>query len=318
MAKYLTTQQYMLAEDSIPGLTAIPQNIISRTIGRAESMIDSFVGFDARLGGFEPHTAWYQTKFDEKTLRIPTPNYPAPIRQIARYRIHVSNQSNGQPFYANINPGDCVINVWGGYIEIVPLQAVTYSLTPFMMGLGLRPPLVLVDFDAGFYLASFGEILEEQYDDLTHYRAARGFWTSTVNLAPTLLPNTPFPTPPNVYVGGVLQATNTYSIDYTEGVITFNAPLTLAAGNVRPVVTADYTYQIPDPIREATITQTTYLLVQRNLNLMGLGGIEVARSRDQQIKRHIRTSADSSAKDEPALDPYAMQLLEPYQYIPIG
>lgn len=314
MGRYVTLAQYYLAEDSIPGLLTIPANIITRTIIRAEALIDAYVGFDTRYGGFEPHSGWIQQAFDEKTLRVSVPNFPVPVRSIDRYRIQVSNMtSTGDGFFAEISPGDCVINVFGGYIEIVPLQAVTYSLTPFMLGLGLRPPLVVLDYESGFYIPSFGEVLENTNGDLTTYRAQRGFWATSYTVAPHLKPLQLPPVPSVVYVNGVVQNSGAYTSDTTEGVVTFTGAL--APGST---VTCDYTYTIPDPIREATIMQVTSMLAQRNLNLQGLGGIEVARSRDQQIKRHIRTSSGSSAKDEPAIDPGAMQLLEPYTYIPIG
>ncbi|MGZ6281721.1 MAG: hypothetical protein ACXWQ5_00240 [Ktedonobacterales bacterium] len=308
MGKYLTPQQYYLAEDSIPGLAAIPANIIARTILRAETVIDAYVGFDARLGGFEPHTSWYQEGFDDHTRRTRIPNFPVPIRTVNRYRIQFTQQMDGSGVFATVNPNDCAINSFGGYVEIVPIQTFTYSLVPYMFGLGLHPPLVQIDYTAGFYFASFGEVLENQENDGINYRAQRGFWAQTIANSSTLQPNVAYPTP-TVYVNGVVQTTG-FTIDYTEGVVTFTA----SQGSAK--VTADYTYQIPDSVREATITQTTYLLNQRNLNRMGLGGIEVARSRDQQIKRHIRTSADASGRDEPALDSYAMQLLEQYISIP--
>lgn len=308
MPKYVTPQQYYLSEDSIPGLAAIPSNIITRTITRAEAMIDTYVGFDARLGGFEPHSSYYQDGFDEYTRRTRNPSYPTPIRTVDRYRIQVSMQQTGDGVFATVQPGDCAINNLGGYIEIVPIQTFTFSLVPYMLGLGLHPPVVQLDYTAGFYFGAYGETLENQEQDGLRYRAQRGFWAQSISLAPSIQPFKAYPVP-TVYVDGVVQTTG-FTIDYTEGVVTFSTSQGAA------VVTADYTYQIPDPVREAAIVQTTYLLNQRNLVQMGLGGIEVARSRDQQIKRHIRTSADSSSKDEPALDSFAMQLLEPYIYIP--
>lgn len=311
--KYITPAAYWYAEDSVPGAQTISPQVMARYINRAETIIDTFVGFDARFGGFEQHTAWYQAAFDEKTLRTRIPNFPVPVINVNRYRIQVSNMSNSQGFFADINNSDVAINVFGGYIEIVPLQAVTYSLTPFMLGLGLQPPLTQVDYTAGFYFPQLGERLDNISGDLKTYRALRGFWASTYAVSSFIQPVTLPPVPPVVYVNGATQLSSTYTIDMTEGVVTFNSPL--AAGSV---VTADYTYTIPEPVANATIAQVTWMLQQRNLNLMGLGGIEVARSRDQQIKRHIRTSADASSKDEPAICPEAMQYLEPYTYTPLA
>lgn len=313
MGRYITPSHYYLSDDSIPEAQTIAPAVLARIINHTENLIDAYCGFDARFGGFEPHTTSFQGAFDQQSLRIRIPNYPVPVRQVTRYRIQVSNQSDGTGFFAEINPHDTVINYIGGYVEIVPLQSITYSMTPFMVGLGLRPPLIQIDYEAGFYFSAFGEILENNSGDLTNYLALRGFWATSYDLISYLQPVTAPPVPPVVYVNGVAQSSTTYTLDTTEGAVKFNAPL--AAGSV---VTADYTYTIPDAVREATIAQVTWQLQQRALNLMGLGGIEVARNRDQQIKRHIRTSANNSPSDEPAICPEAMQLLESYSYIPIG
>lgn len=314
MGKYLTPTQYWLSEDSVPNAQNISEPVLARYIARAETLVDSYVGFDARFGGFEQHEAWYQSAFDEKTLRTRMPNFPVPVINVNRYRIQVSNMSNSQGFFADINNSDVAINVFGGYIEIVPLQAVTYSLTPFMLGLGLQPPLTQVDYTAGFYFPILGETLDNTFiGDLKTYRALRGFWATTYTLASFIQPATLPPVPPVVYVNGVVQLSNTYTVNFVEGTITF-----ATARVATDVVTCDYTYTIPDPVSWSVAAQVTFMLVQRNLNLMGLGGIEVARSRDQQIKRHIRTSADSTAKDEPTICPEAMQYLEPYTYTPLA
>lgn len=314
MGKYITASQYYSADDSVPDADTITPVVLARTINRAESLIDTYCGFDSRFGGFEAHKTTYQDAFDQNSLRIRIPNFPVPVREVTRYRIQVSNQSDGSGFFANISPADTVINYTAGYVEIVPLQSVTYSMVPFMMGLGLTPPLIQIDYEAGFYISTLGEVLENNSGDLQNYLALHGFWATTYNLATYLQPLVPPPIPAVVYVNGVAQApTGVYTLDTTEGIVKFNTPL--ASGSV---VTCDYTYTIPDAISQAAVSQVTWLLQQRSLNLQGLGGIEVARNRDQQIKRHIRTSAGASSKDEPAISPEAMQLLEPYTYIPVG
>lgn len=314
MPKYLTPSMYYLMDDSVPDAGSIAPAVLARTISRAEGLIDTYCGFDSRFGGFESHTASFQGAFDERSLRIRIPNFPVPVRKVTRYRIQVSNQSDGTGFFANISTADTVINYMAGYVEIVPLQAVTYSMVPFMIGLGLRPPLIQIDYEAGFYLPAFGETLENNSSDLQTYLALRGFWATSYDLVSFLQPLQVPAVPPVIYVNGVAQATTgVYTLDTTEGIVRFNTPL--SAGSV---VTADYTYTIPDAVTQATSAQVTWMLQQRNLSLQGLGGIEVARSRDQQIKRHIRTSSGNSNKDEPAISAESMQLLEPYTYIPVA
>lgn len=316
MAKYLTPKQYFLLDDSLPDATTMSPAIFARMIQRAESLIDTYVGFDARLGGFEAHSASYQSAFDDRTLRVKIPQHPVPVRAIDRYRIQVSNiGTSGAGFFANIQPQDCVITDWGGYIEIVPLQAVTYSMTPFMLGLGLQPPIVQVDYQQGYYLPAYGEILDNPEDDLLTYHAQRGYWATSYVVPSYLQPFKLPPTTPVVYINGTATTVGAtpYTLDPIEGTVLFASQRAIT-----DVISLDYTYTIPDPVRDATVAQVNYLLEQRGLNLMGMGGIEVARSRDQQIKRHIRASQGASAKDEAAISSEAMQLLEPYMTIPFG
>lgn len=284
MSKYLTTAQYRLYDDG-QSLTGISDLTLARTIARAEADIDSYVGFDLARGGFEPHQVWAQSRFAESTLKTPLPNYPVPVRQITRYRIQVSNISTaGAGFFANISPSDCVINEVGGYVEIVPLQAVTYSLSPVLLQLGLRPPIVQMDCEVGYFLPVFGETLIATDTTYKTYTAAHGFWATTYTQALSTQPATLPPIPAVIYVNGV--ATTPASINTTEGTVTF------AASQQANTITADYTYTIPDPVADACLEQTTYLLAQRYLNSLHMRGLAQMKNGDVEI----RTSESYPAK----------------------
>lgn len=284
MPRYLTIAQYKAMDDGLD-LSNISDRALSFAVARAESDIDSFLGFDLELGGFDPHVCSVQRAWDPRSLRTVAPNNPTPIRQITRYRIQVSNLTgSGAGFFANINSGDCVVNRTQRYVEIVPLQAVTYSLSPVILQMGLKPPIVEMDCEVGYFLPQLGEVL---WDDGSHqnYYAQRGYWqtTYTQSLAsqPAVLP----PVPPVVYKNGVVQSSG-FTINYTEGIVTF-AP----ANQGSDVISADYTYAIPDNVRDAAVYQTTYILGQRALNQRGIQGLEFVRSGDQQIKRHLNADA---------------------------
>jgi hypothetical protein len=191
----------------------------------------------------------------------------------------VSNLSTtGAGFFANINADDCVINNDGDYIEIVPLQAVTYSLSPVILELGLKPPIVEMDCKVGYFIPVIGETLIDGGQHTTFY-SMDGFWASVYDQALATQPNALPPVPPVVYVNGVVQNASTYTVNYTEGSITFNSMQLPTA-----VVTADYTKTIPDHIQEACILQTSYLLQQKHLNEMGVyKGMYQFRSGEQEI-----------------------------------
>jgi hypothetical protein len=284
MAKYLTVTQYKLLDDGV--LTPDVSDLaLARIITRAEIAIDAHMKFDLKVGGFEPHQVWIERKWNSNSLKTNFPSFPVPIRNVQRYWIQVSNLStSGAGYFATISPNDCVINEFAGYVEIVPLQAVTYSLAPVILQLALRDPIVQMDCEVGFYLPVFGEQLITT-DYLTYY-ASRGFWAQTYSQAIHVQPATLPPIPSVVYANGVAQSTG-FAINNTDGAVTFTAKR-----NSSDVITADYTTVIPDIVVEATIRQVSYLLGQRALNRQGLMGLEQIKTGDQFIRRHLPQSGN--------------------------
>lgn len=277
--KYLSVQQFK-DEDVGVSLKDINDLSLARYIARAETAIDAFMKFDMKVGGFEPHQVWFEQKWDDKKRQIRFPSHPVPIQSVTRYRIQVSNLStDGSGFYATINPGDAVIAPYAGYVEIVPLQAITYSLSPVILQLGLSKPLIQMDCLVSFYIAVFGETLINTGDNL-NYQAVRGFWASSYQAAKHIQPNQLPAVPPVVYSNGSIVSSSNYSVNYQEGRVTFNVEQ-----SSNPVVTADYTAVIPDSVREACVRQMTHLLQQRALNKQSMGGLDLAKSGDQQIQR---------------------------------
>ena len=283
MPKYLTTQMMRDADTGV--LTPeVTDRQLTQWIQNAEADIDSFMGFTLNTGGFEQHRAWVQADWDYSTLRTKVPNWPVPAQNIYGYKIQVSNVSTaGSGFFATINPGDVVINYYGAYVEIVPLQAVTYSLSPVLLQLGLKPPLVQMEYQAGFYFSNLGSTLINKGDNLTYY-AQDGFWATTYNVALHIQPMVLPPVPPVIYANGNVVASNLYTINATEGTVTFNV-----ARSASDVITGDYTHTIPRNVKHATIARTTWLLGQRQLAKTGLVGLEVASGGEQRAQR-IRSS----------------------------
>lgn len=313
MAKYLTPSQYKRYGEGV-SLADVSDMTLAYVISRSEAEIDSHMGFEAKRGGFEWHAITYQAPFEQWTLKNFSPQVPIPIRNIQRYRIQVSNIStSGAGFFANINSSDAVINNDGHYIEIVPLQAVTYSLSPILIQLGLRPPIVEVDCNVGYFLPVVGEQLIDSGDHITYF-ALDGFWAPTYDLASFLQPFITVPIPPNVYVNNVLVNSSTYTTNPIDGSITFNS-----AKNVTDVITIDYTKTIPDFVKEAAILQTSYLLGQRNLNKLGMQGLEAARSGDQDIRRPRQYPARQNTRpQQTALCKEAIYVLSTYEQVGIA
>lgn len=385
--KYLSPLAYELSDDGM-SLSDVPPLTLARTIQRAESDIDSHMEFDLRTGGFEPHNIWVQGQWDAKTLRFLIPNYPVPARNVIRYRIQVSNvTSSGAGFFATISPNDVALNVFDDYLEAVPLQSVTYSLAPVLIQLGLRPPIVQVDAEMGYFLPSWGETLLQLGTDYKTYIASRGFWATLYTQALSIQPNTLPPIPPVVYKNGVpifaaslssaitagtaytslsvnalpaaIAGNSTlivndgsgstatavtvgsagasigavsipitsftpsvsygigtvfasgYAANYTEGQVIFSS-----ANLSTDIIKSDYTFTIPDNVRDACILQTSYLLQQRALNKMGMGGLELVRNGDMQIKRP--TGSGATIEEDTALCLAAARKLDSYLQIPVA
>lgn len=314
MPKYITVAQFRAADTGIVGTTAnanISDLSLARQIAEAEADIDSYVAFPYYLnGGFEPHmTGLIQQGFDQYTRRLANMAGPVPIRNAQRYRIHISNAGQtGQGLFASIDNGDVVINNAESYVEIVPLQAITYSLAPVVWDLGLEPPLIEADFEVGFYEPHFAETLYNDSGDNKTYRALNAFWASAYTQAIANQPNQLPPVPPVVYANGVVVPSGNYTINYTEGTVTF----TVARAST-DIITSDYTTQIPFNVRRAAIAQTTWRLALRAVTQQGALPYDLVKAGEMQVRRKDANQAGTSALCEEAL-----HALAPYKRIPIA
>lgn len=315
MPKYVTVQQYRLMDQGIVGTSAnggLSDLSLARIISTAEADLDAYMSFPYYLnGGFEAHmTGLVQEGFDQYTRRMRNHAGPVPIRNAQRYRIHISNASpSGQGLFASINNGDVVINQAEGYVEIVPLQAITYSLAPVVWDLGLDPPIIEADFEVGFYLPAFGETLYNDAGDFKVYRALNAFWATSYTQASANQPFTVPPVPPVIYKNGVVVTTG-YTVQANEGTVTFSPVLTSS-----DVVTADYTYTIPWNVRDACAAQTTWRLALRQVAKMGALPYDLVKSGEQEVRRK---GANSSSNTNNALCEEALHYLSAYKRIAIA
>ena len=176
--KYLTATQY---KDLDEGIGAdINDLALSRLIARAETAVDTCMKFRLGIGGFEPHNVWIQQKWSDQSKKTVFPSYPVPVQKVNRYRIQVSNLPDGNGFFLGINASDAIINQRDGYIEIVPLEALTFSIGQVL--LSLKVSIVQMDCFVSFYIPVFGEALINTGNNQL-YKAVRGFWASKIGRA---------------------------------------------------------------------------------------------------------------------------------------
>ncbi len=286
MPKYLTVNQYKLRDDGVldKGVTDFA---LAEFISRAETAIDTHMGFDPRLGGFEPHMITWQEKWDGQTLRARNPIFPVPPRVTVRYRVQTSNDTSGGAYGATINNTDVTINAFDGYLEIVPLQSVTFSLAPVLLNLSLKDPIIDADVNVGYYIPFLSEPLFNSGETTangvnTLYYATRGFWAQSYSVALHLQPSVLPPVPPVVYKNGVVVSSSNYTLNYNEGSVLFNA-----SNANSDLITADFTAQVPDQVRDACVEQVSYLLGKRKLNQAGMQGLMMMQAGDMRIQRPL-------------------------------
>lgn len=292
MTRYLTPAHYRFADDGLiaPSATApagTPSDMsLASMIARAEAAIDAYVGNSLLTNnGFAPGViGLVQAGFDFTTRKFRFPLPLTPVRQIKRIQIHISNSGqNGAGLYADLLPSEVVLNEWDGYGELVALT-LTYSMSAVVWELGLNPPILEVDLECGFYLPYLGDTLYDTGDHL-NYRALRGFWATTYNQTITAQPLTPPPIPAVIYNNGSI-ITSGFTINAAEGLVTFTV------ADPTRVITADYTAQIPELVRGACIDQVTYLLTQRTLNQLGMGGLEQLKTQETLARRSRNDDAE--------------------------
>lgn len=296
LGKYLTASQYLNEDDGILPTDMPTPMTLERHIRRAESLIDMYMGFDPRLGGFETGNRVYARGWDMKSLKTRLPNFPVPIIKVNNYQIQVSTiNTSGNGFYAIINTGDVNYNQFSHYIEITPLQSVTYSLSPVMMAFGLRPPIVRIEYEAGYYLPHFADQLDDIGDHM-NYWARRGQWATTNDLSPQLNPTfQALPIPYTIYKNGALVSSG-FTVDVTNGLVTFTTPNALT-----DVITASYCSTIPDQVHDATIAQVTWILGQRRLHQQGVLGTDYVRTGEDFVRRRVPNSKRPNALCEDAI-----------------
>ena len=174
--------------------------------------------------------------------------------------------------------------------------------------LGLNPPILEVDMECGYYLPHLGDTLYDIGDHM-NYRALRGFWATTYDQTITAQPQTLPPVPAVIYNNGSV-ITSGFTLNTTEGMVTF--PTADSTRNI----TADYTAQIPDVVRDATIAQTSWMLAQRTLSQMGLLGVDDMKTGQTMVRRHQMMSGGT--KVQAPLCEEALAKLSAYKSIAIG
>jgi hypothetical protein len=217
-----------------------------------------------------------------------------PLKSVEGLRIYVTLTN-----FTEFAPEELMLNKVRGSLEIISF-ALT-STTPFgayvLPNMGLQTPQARVDYTYGWEFTSVDEILEPT--DANVYRAVNQFWDAS---------------DVEVKVGDVVVAPGDYTVDRTEGTITFSTQQAADA-----LVTASYAYTLPQDIALATGWIAHDMITERELHDKGLGNVRSLRVGEIAIDRGRgdivgRTSTDVS---EIAIPAEAEGHLLPYRFITV-
>jgi len=207
-----------------------------------------------------------------------------PVKEISQFRIIVTNND-----YVEIGPSDLFINNSEGYVEIVSLQLTQVGIFSTMVPwIGLWRPVASINYTYGFEFPIEGEVLD--IVDGRTFQAQHQFWTGT----------------PVIYVNGSEADTADYTVDATEGEVVFDED---AVPDVDDVVVADYTYTLPQEIRDATALIAANRLSERELVAKGMGRLASLRVEEVDLRRTYFNSPRGGAATAGLVVPPEAELL---------
>ena len=141
---YITVDEfrsYELGDLSGPDGESVSNQKLERLIKAACGLADSYVGYSFEYVQNKEKHPWNQ-----KNRRIYVRQRP--IVSVSAVSVHVSAQQS-----AAFTLNDFYINEDRGYVEITSLAAVTYSLFPAIVALGMIEPVVEIVYTHGYQVA---------------------------------------------------------------------------------------------------------------------------------------------------------------------
>lgn len=214
--------------------------------------------------------------------------YHWPIKSVERLRIYVTKTQ-----YVEISANDLYINNTERYIEVVSLALTSSGLFNALIvpNVGLATPTAVVDYTYGWDFAVVGESLTPT--DAMLWRAENQYWSSSPA--------------PVIYVGGQAQSSG-YTVDYTEGTVTFDA---MQAPDTR--VTVDYHYRLPREIMYGAGWVVADLHGEAELHAKGMAHLSQIRLTDMSVTRMPERVGSGGVNDLSVFSPRAAEYLSTFR-----
>jgi len=302
---YLSVSRYRAAGFGID-VSDIEDAELRAVLARASSLVDVYCGIpmqpsrhDFRGGAItgEQHEWRLSTDVTAGSRRVYLLHRP--IQTVTGFVVKFTNS-----YQLTVDPANLFVNKLQGWAEVVSLAAVVSGLYPVGLNFGLYTPIAEVDYTYGYEFASIDERL--YVVDGNTFQGVRGSWESgaeikingTVVESGDVDPDDP-------------MATVDFEIFPTEGEVLFVEP--------RPatdVVTASYTYTLPDAIAEATGITATHLLGERALAAKGMAGLSSIKVAEVALARTNRGLLGLEQRDVIPAD--AASLLDPFRFRSVG
>ena len=291
---YVTPDKYRSMGYGID-LTGIEDIELASTLDRAAAIAEAYCSvpmfpnkhsfFGGTVTGEQHDWTLPESPLEQPRRRIWPDHWP--IESIQDFKVKVTNTQ-----YVQIGPSEIFINNADRYIEVVSLAFTGIGLFGALIpSIGLMRPVAEVSYTYGWTFQASGELLFPT--DARTYRAANQFWYAG----------------PDVYINGVLADPSSYTVDSTEGTVTFNANL-----GEDDTVTADYTYKLPTEIRDAVGHIATFLLSAKQVQARGMGGLQSIKVGDVSM---VADTARLTAENLSLLVPEAAWLLAAHNFITV-
>jgi hypothetical protein len=138
---YITAEEfrsYQMGDLSDPEGVELSDQWLDSFIAVASRLVDSYAGYSFTYRQTTERHVWSQ-----KSRRV----FPRerPIVSVEAFKVYVSNQQN-----AVFTINDIFLNADRGYVEVTSLSAVTYSLFPAIVALGLIEPVAEITYTHGY------------------------------------------------------------------------------------------------------------------------------------------------------------------------
>lgn len=291
---YLSVSRYRAAGYGID-VSDMEDAELRAVLARASSLVDVYCGtpmqpsrHDFRGGTIsgEQHDWRLATDVVSGSRRVYLLHRP--IKEVTSFVVKFTTS-----YQITVSPSNLYVNKIDGWAEVVALAAVVSGLYPVGLNFGLYTPVAEVGYDYGF---DFSEDEEQLYVvDGNTYQAVRGSWDTSP--APVIKRN-----------GTVINTG--FTIDSDEGQIVFDSPQAAT-----DVITASYSYTLPDAIADATGITATHLLGERSLAAKGMTGLNSIRIAELALQRSRgRTGNTDDPQTSQVIPQEAQSLLDPFRY----